>query len=284
MDVAVLGLGRMGQAIAARLLAAGHDLRVWNRSPGHTGELVGAGARAADSIEDALAGAEVALTSLTGDDAVRAVLLPAGRARPEAAGVVLDCSSVAPEVSRALGAAYPGRFVACPVAGAPATMRAGQALLLAAGDPAALDRLRGLLADLAEHRHDLGTDPGRAAEAKLLNNYLLLTGVAALADAVAVGQAAGFADDELGRLLADLPVLAPGLAGRVGGLLGSDHEPAFTVALGRKDLGLFEQLAAAAGARPQLAGSVRTGFEAAERAGLDDRDLTAVIEPLRRRH
>jgi hypothetical protein len=73
MDVAVLGMGRMGRALAGRMLEGGHQVTVWNRSKGRAGDVVSAGAREARSVADAVVGVDVAITMLANDDAVRAV-------------------------------------------------------------------------------------------------------------------------------------------------------------------------------------------------------------------
>src|SRR5690242_4240136 len=107
MDVAVLGLGRMGRALAGRLLDGGHTVTVWNRSSGKAGELTDRGAAEAGSVSEAVAGKEVVVVSLTGDDAVREVLLPNGKALPNLDGIVVDCSTVSPELSREEADQYP---------------------------------------------------------------------------------------------------------------------------------------------------------------------------------
>ncbi len=104
MDIAVLGLGRMGHALAQRLLDEGHHVVVWNRSPGRAGDLVGAGAREAQSIADAAGAAEVAVTILADDDAVQHVALGDSGVRaalPDGA-LYVDASTVAPTTSDAL--------------------------------------------------------------------------------------------------------------------------------------------------------------------------------------
>lgn len=277
-NVAVLGLGNMGQAIAERLLDAGHRLTVWNRSPGKAEPLTARGAREARDIDDAVSGADVVITSLAGDDAVRAVLLPGGAARPSVIGTVVECSTVSPATSAALDAYYPERFVACPIAGAPPMVRAGQALLITAGSPAARKSADAVLADLSQKSHDAGDDPARAAMVKLLNNYLLLGGLALLADVVAAAQANGFDNDYLRELLGTLPVIAPGLRNRVDALIDSRHEPAFSIDLGAKDLRLVDE---AFDRQLRLVDAVRAEYLAASRQGLGDRDISAVIEPLR---
>jgi 3-hydroxyisobutyrate dehydrogenase-like beta-hydroxyacid dehydrogenase len=131
-------------------------------------------------------------------------------------------------------------------------------------------------------RDTLPEDPGAAAVIKLLNNYLLLAGLAVLADVVAVAQATGFEKDDIRTLLENLPVVAPGLKNRIDGLLGTEHEAWFSVDLGSKDVGLFTTLAEQSGVRLGVAGAAAARYDEASKLGLGDRDLTAVIETLRR--
>jgi 3-hydroxyisobutyrate dehydrogenase len=122
--VALLGLGRMGVPLAAHVARAGHELTVWNRTPGRAGPLVELGATEAKSVEDAVAGAEVVVIVLFGPDAVRAVLPRVVSAAPGA--LVLDVSTIGPEAAHEFArtcAAGGVRYVDAPVAGSvkPAT-------------------------------------------------------------------------------------------------------------------------------------------------------------------
>jgi 3-hydroxyisobutyrate dehydrogenase-like beta-hydroxyacid dehydrogenase len=282
MRIAVLGLGRMGQALAGRLLGAGHQVTVWNRTAGRADDLVADGATEAASVSDAVTGANAVLVAFSGDQAVRQVLLPNDQPIAELAGVVIDCSTVAPKTSRLEAESYPDRFVACPIAGAPQAVQSGAGRLIVAGSAPAIERAKPVLDALSDSRQNAGEDAGAAAIIKLLNNYLLLCGLVVLADVVAVGQANGFDDDELAALLKELPVIAPGLENRIDGLLDDRHEPWFSVELGSKDLRLFTELADQAGLRLGVLEAARTRYRETAELGLDQRDLTAVIEPLRR--
>ncbi len=281
MQTTVLGLGNMGRAIAARVLGGGHRLTVWNRSSGRAGELVDQGAVEARSVEQAVAGAEAVITSLSGDDAVREVLLPRGRARSELTGTVIDFSTVSPGLSGSLAEQYADRFVACPIAGAPALMRAGHALLLVAGSEPATSAVAGLLRDISDKRYDIGPEVERAAQAKLLNNYLLLGGAALLADAVAAAQRAGLPDDALTDLLAHLPVIPVALTQRIPAFVGAEHPAQFTVDLARKDLGLFVDTFPRSPGTDALPSVIRSAFDRAASNGLGEDDITAVVETLR---
>jgi 3-hydroxyisobutyrate dehydrogenase-like beta-hydroxyacid dehydrogenase len=282
MNIAVLGLGRMGQALAARLLDAGHRVTVWNRTAGRADRLVAGGAIEANSVSGAVAGADAVLVSLSGDDAVLQVLLPDGEPVTRLAGVVIDCSTVAPATSRLAADRYRDRFVACPIAGAPQAVQSGTARLIVAGAAPAIQRANPVLESLSDSRQDAGDDAGTAATIKLLNNYLLLSGLVVLADAVAVGQASGFSDSDLAGLLNELPVIAPGLKNRIDGLLSDHHDPWFSVDLASKDLRLFAELADQAGLRLGVLEAAQASYRAAGEHGLGQRDLTAVIESVRR--
>jgi 3-hydroxyisobutyrate dehydrogenase len=119
MTVAFLGLGRMGALMAGHVLSAGHDLVVWNRSPGKAGPLVERGAREAASVAEAVAGADRVVLMLFGPDSVREVLAEVVDAA--AAGtLVIDATTIGPDAARefASSAAASGlRYVDAPVAG-----------------------------------------------------------------------------------------------------------------------------------------------------------------------
>src|SRR5690349_988431 len=127
MDIAVLGMGHMGRALAARLLESGHQVVVWNRSKGRADEIVSAGAREAPTVADTVRGVGVVITMLANDDAVRGVAFGDLRSSIGDDTLYVDCSTVSPPLSGELAAAFPGRFVAMPVLGSPAAVQAGQA-------------------------------------------------------------------------------------------------------------------------------------------------------------
>ncbi|HEV7536075.1 MAG TPA: NAD(P)-binding domain-containing protein, partial [Acidimicrobiia bacterium] len=205
MDIAVLGMGRMGQALAKRLAGGGHRVVVWNRTAGKADEAVAAGATEAGSVADAAKGAAVVITSLSADEAVRTVALGEGGLR-EAIGadaVYADASTVSPAMSEELAGAFP-HFVALPILGPPGGVESGKAVYLAGGDPAAVERLEPVLATLTEtvRRYDTA---GKAMSAKLASNLMLLAEVAALAEAFAVARSGGLTDDQLRELLGESP-------------------------------------------------------------------------------
>jgi len=276
MDIAVLGMGRMGQAVARRLLGGGHSVVVWNRSPGQADEVVAAGAKEAGSIAEAVDGAGVVITSLSNSEAVEAVALGDGGVRSAigADAVYADASTVSPAMSERLASAFP-RFVAMPILGAPAAVESGKATYLAGGDPAIVARLEPLLAALTTtvRRYDR---PAKAGHAKLASNLMLLAEVAALAEAMTVARSGGLGDDEIRALLGESPMLAPGVRNRFDGVLTGEMEAWWTTALGAKDAGLAAGAARAAGVELPLAELVAALYRKAAESGGADEDIIAV--------
>ncbi|MDQ3906001.1 MAG: NAD(P)-dependent oxidoreductase [Actinomycetota bacterium] len=277
MDIAVLGMGRMGRAVAARLLESGHWVTVWNRSKGKANEIVSAGGREADSVADAVNGVDVAITMLANDDAVRGVAL--GHLRPAIAHrtIYVDCSTVSPALSGELAEAFPGRFLAMPVVGSPLAVRAGQAVYLAGGNGDLIDRLAPFLSSLSStvRRYDSAS---LALTAKLTNNLLLLSQVVALAEAFAVGRSGGLTDDQLRELLGDSPLLPQGLKNRFDGVLTGMQDPWWTTVLGAKDAGLAIDVARGADVELPQATVVQQLYEKAASSGLDEADISALTQ------
>jgi 3-hydroxyisobutyrate dehydrogenase-like beta-hydroxyacid dehydrogenase len=275
MKIAVLGLGRMGQAIAGRLLDGGLDLTVWNRSADKADELVAGGATRAGSPEEAVAAADVVITSLSNDDAVRELALGSNGIRTTIGSrIYIDASTISPTLSAELGHSF-DRFVALPISGAPSTVREGTATYLAGGPDDLIEELEPLW-------HSLGGQvkryarPELASTGKLAVNLLLLAGIATLSEAVKVGRSGGLTDDELGTLLRDSPMLAPGLKNRFDAVLSGSGPTWWTTRLGTKDVDLAIRTAQAADKDLAVARTVRDLYQSAVDAGLDDEDIVAV--------
>lgn len=283
MRVSVLGMGSMGHAVAERLLGGGHQVTVWNRSPGKAGDLVANGATEARTPDEAVAAGDAVLTSLSDDDAVRAILLPDGAARPAVGSrLVIDCTTVSPDTTRALASAYPDHFVAAPILGAPAAVASGQAVYALGGPAELIARLDPVLSTLSSMLVVCGEDPAAATTVKVINNSLLLSGLVALAEAVATAQAAGLDDAFLLDLLPVSPLVAPALRNRLEDIVHGDHDGWFAMPLGAKDLDLFVSLASAAGLDVAVARTARAQYRRAADTGLADADVAGVVELVRR--
>ena len=224
--IAVLGTGRMGAAIARRLLDTGHHVTVWNRTAGKTAPLVAAGARAAPT--PAVPGAEVVITMLTDAAAVRDVVAAAAL-RP--GSVLVEMSTIGPVAVRELRVPDGVGLVDAPVLGSVAAAESGRLTVLAGGE---VDRALPILESLGTVRRCGGLGGGAAL--KLVANTALVTGLAALADTVAVARAAGVDVDIALSVVAN---------GALGGAVtrAAATRAAFPIALAAKDLKLVLGLA-----------------------------------------
>jgi 3-hydroxyisobutyrate dehydrogenase-like beta-hydroxyacid dehydrogenase len=290
MRIAVLGMGKMGHAVARRLLEGGHELTVWNRSPGKADDLAAKGATdlSGQAASGAVGGAEVVITSLGDDAAVEAVVIKGGVAGALSSGdtgktaILVDMSTVSPQTSRQLAQAVSEqRFVASPILGAPAGVESGEAFYLIAGPSQLRKALAPLFGTLAGRQVELGDDPGTALVVKLLSNAQLLSQIAVLAEVVAMAQAVGLDDDFLRQFLDSSPLVAPALRNRLDNMISGRHTGWFTTALGAKDVRLAEDMAVDLHLRTPVIKAVKRSYEETVAAGWADDDVTAVIESVR---
>jgi 3-hydroxyisobutyrate dehydrogenase-like beta-hydroxyacid dehydrogenase len=164
------GLGRMGVPMAARLLEAGHEVRVWNRSPGKAGSLVEAGATEAGSPAEAAAGADVVVTMLADPEAVQEVLAAADLA---AGTTLVEMSTIGPDAVRSLAAGLPDgvHMLDAPVLGSVPQATEGTLKIFVGGDAEVFERCRPVLEAMGRPRH-LGP-LGAGAAMKLVANSTL---------------------------------------------------------------------------------------------------------------
>jgi 3-hydroxyisobutyrate dehydrogenase-like beta-hydroxyacid dehydrogenase len=273
MQVAILGTGKMGGAIARRLNAEGHQLALWNRTR-QRAEALGVG-RVAATPNQAGEHAEVVISILTDADAIRSAYLgQSGAVKAARNQVFVEMSTAGPDVVTELQPAIEGagaKFVECPVLGSISAMETGKGLLFAAGDDEALERARPVLETLGEIRRI--KDPESAAKLKLIANTVL-TGVSALAaEVMAAGAAAGVDKEDVFWVLTRF---APALGARRAGYVEHQYEPVtFALRDAVKDLRLASDLFYRAGAATPLTAKTKELFEkAADTAG--DLDLSAI--------
>lgn len=256
MKAAFIGLGRMGQAMAARLLSAGHELVVYNRTAAKLAPLVALGARPASSIAEAAQQAGVVLTMLTDDTALEEVARGAGgllAALPSGGiHVAMGTHSVRAVQSLAEAHATAGQvLLSAPVLGRPEAVVAGRLAVLVAGDATATTRCRPLLEALGRRVFDLGADPGSASAMKLANNMLLACAIEAMGEAFSLVQKCGVGPGVFYDVVTDGLFASP--AYNTYAKIITDKawdQVGFTVALALKDIELA--LAAGGGAAVPL--------------------------------
>ena len=281
MRIGVAGLGKMGHAMAERLLETGHELWVWNRSQRRADTLQQAGATVVPTPRALAEGAEVILSSLFDAAAVEAVFDGAdGLLAGEVGGkLFLEMSTVRPqtqerlaEAARARGAAY----VECPVGGTTGPARSGQLLGLAGGEAADIARVRPVLDALCRRVEHVGP-AGAGAAMKLAINLPLLVFWQAFGEANALIRPLGLDPGWLVSLFADSSGGPNVLKGRgpaiAKALAGEDPGPVtFDVDAIRKDLRTMLEEAEARGFTLPVAGQALSVFDEADAAGWGKRD------------
>jgi 3-hydroxyisobutyrate dehydrogenase-like beta-hydroxyacid dehydrogenase len=279
--VGFAGLGRMGRAMAANILAAGFPLAVWNRTPERANVLAANGARIAATPREVTAVSDIILTSLADPAAVEAVYLgPDGLFAGDVAGkTFVDLSTVAPSLSRRLATAATDRGAAlldAPVAGSVKAAADGTLAVLAGGDRAAFERCQPLFAAIGRTSFHLG-DSGSGATMKLVSNALLATIVQGLAEGIALGEKAGLDPATMFDVLAASSAAAPVVAAKATAIGGRVYRPAaFTLRLMQKDLWLALTLANELGAPMPATAAAHDMVVAANATGKADLDFAAV--------
>ncbi len=279
MRVAVLGVGNMGRSFAARALEHGHEVTVWNRSEGRTADLVAEGASDAPSASAAVTDAEVVLVVLADDDAVLTVCLGGEGALaslpPEA--VLVCISTVSPDTVRRLEQTTDRTVIDAPVLGSPEMIRAGSGQFLIGGPADSVEALTPLWRDLAAGFTHCGP-VGSGAALKLVMNMLLVTGVSAMAEGIAVARGYGLPDELLRGVLEQSPVVSLASMVRLGSVLDPNHPGWFTPELARKDVRLANQLAADSGVQPRMGPAAEALLAAVIDTDRDWADFSAVVE------
>ena len=286
MRVGFIGLGAMGSGMATRLIEAGHEVYVWNRSPGPSAELARRGGRRAESPEAAFNG-DAVVTMLADDDAVRAALPSPDvlrAANKNLVHIVMSTLSVASarELEQAHADAGIG-LVAAPVMGRPDVAAAGKLNVLAAGDPAAIDRVMPLLEAMGQRVWRLGAEPHQANVVKLAMNFLLGAAIEAMAEAATLAERYEVDPAKLMDVITGTLFAAPAYAtyGRL--IVQGEFKPGFKLTLGLKDMRLALAAGEATGVPLPFASIVRDNLVDAIGHGDAGKDWSAVALVARRR-
>lgn len=277
MKVGFLGAGAMGTQMALRLIAAGHELSVWNRSEGRIEPLLREGAIAAGTPAEAELGADAVFTMLFDDAAHEDVLFgPNGLLDAlEPGGLHIACSTISVALSERLTAEHARRgidFVAAPVFGRPNVAAEGKLWIAAAGSPAAVERARPFLAPLSRGISIVGTEPRQASALKIGGNFLISTMIDSLAEAFVFAEAHGISPAVFLETVNSALFQSPFYAAYTSVMLNPPPVKGATIALGVKDLGLFRAAAAEQGLELPLAEHLVEIFAAAQQAGLGGED------------
>jgi 3-hydroxyisobutyrate dehydrogenase len=281
-SIAVLGLGNMGAGMARRLLKAGYEVTVYNRTGARAEALAADGAAIATSPKQAAEHAEMVIAMVADDHASRAAWTgDAGALAGARPGTILmDSSTLSVDWVRELAAAAAARgcpFIEAPVTGSKPQAEAGELLFLAGGEARDLDPVRPVLASMSRAIVHLGP-AGCGATMKLVNNFLCGVEAAALAEALAVIENSGLNRDAAFEILASGAPGSPLVKGAGKRMLARDYRVNFALHLMLKDMTYAVAEGARNGVPLTMGEAARDKLRAAVSAGLGDKDFAAIAE------
>lgn len=277
MKIGLAGIGRMGMVLAERMLAAGVDLTLWNRSVERVTSL---GAIAVADSPRALAGScDVVLSIISGDDANLAVYTADdGLLSAPAPRLFVNLSTLSPKMMRKLAAASHAAghdFVEAPILGTVVPAKRGELVVLAGGDPSTIDRLALVFATFSRKVVCMG-DIGNGTVMKMVHNLMLSLYWRAAGEALAFGAASGLSLTDM------VPVISDSFAAnrqwplKEALLRGQDAPVGFDIAGLAAETKLQEKLLDDIGVSHQMLSLTRTAADAAVADGWGTRDVAAL--------
>jgi 3-hydroxyisobutyrate dehydrogenase-like beta-hydroxyacid dehydrogenase len=267
VTVAVVGLGAMGSRIAGRLLDAGYDVVVWNRTAEKAKPLVERGASFAASPADAAARAEALITMVTDPAALVSVT------RDLAGVTVIQMSTVGPAAVARLASTLP-ELLDAPVLGSIGEAESGSLRIFVGGSDPLVEHWTPLLSVLGQPMHVGPLGAGSAA--KLVANATLVGTIGLLGETLALGEGLGLTREVVFDVLAATP-LAQQAERRRRAVEAEDYPPRFALSLARKDADLIAEAAAASGVDLRVVPAAGSWLADADAAGLGGLDYSAVV-------
>ena len=284
--IALIGLGKMGSALATRLLAAGFDLTVYNRTAEKAQPLVILGAKAAASAAEAVSDADVVVTCLFDDNSVLEVLnaeqgVLTGLKR---GAIHIGTSTILPETSKKLTELHQvagSIYVAGNVLGVPAAAARGELISIVAGDAAAVTLCTPIFNAYSSHIMNLGEQAYKANVMKICCNYLLVTNIEAMGELYTFAEKSGLETDSLGSMFHSVFAL-PAYKLYVDKIRQRDFASVnFDLKSGFKDLNLFQQAFTEVQVTSEMANVVKNKMIVALAQGREHEDWSAVTEVTR---
>jgi 3-hydroxyisobutyrate dehydrogenase len=277
-----VGAGRMGHALAGRLLAAGHDVAVYNRTRAKAESLEEAGATVVDAPA-ALADREVVFTMVAGPDDFKEVVLgPSGvlSANGSAPAVIVDMTTVSPEASQAVRDEAERRgvaLIAAPVSGNPKVVEAGRVTMVASGPPEAFDQVAPLLDLLGAGVTYVG-DGEKARLAKICHNLMLGVVAQCMAEITVLAEKGGMSRAAFLDFLNNSVMGSMFTRYKTPAYVNLDFTPTFTPLLLRKDFDLGFETAREFDVPMPVAAAAQQAIQALIGSGHTDEDFAALLE------
>jgi 2-hydroxy-3-oxopropionate reductase len=287
-SVGFIGLGLMGQPMAAKVLRAGFPLSVWNRTRERAEKLAAQGARVGASPREVTENSDVLITMVSDPAALETVLWGAEGALEglRAGSVLVDSSTVSPVLVRRVAEACDSRnvgFLDAPVTGGTWGAEKGELVFMVGGRTEVLERVRPVLSVMGKRIFHLGPN-GAGQTVKLAMNLLLALEVQAFAEALALVTAAGLPPDNLVEVMQSSMGRAPLLDVKAPLMLEGKFAPSFPLRLMNKDLGLAMELARDLGAALPAGAAAYSTYSAVNATVTDDVDYAAVAQYWRKSH
>ncbi|WP_333677585.1 NAD(P)-dependent oxidoreductase [Dyella sp.] len=287
MKVGFIGLGAMGSAMASNLVAAGHQVLVWNRSEAAMQKLESLGAKVM-STPDRAAQVDVLHSMLANDQAVREVILDGGLLDAMDPGTVhVNHATISVALARQLAEEHARRslgYVAAPVFGRPDVAAAGKLNMLLAGAHGAIEKVRPLLETMAAKLWPMGDSPERANAVKLAGNFMIVSAIESMAEASVLARAYGVSAVDFIELMTSTLFASPVYQG-YGKAMAEERftPPGFALPLGLKDVMLAQDAAQAEKVPMPLASVLRDSLIEAVAHGAEGLDLAALAQVSARR-
>lgn len=277
--VALLGVGALGGAVAARLRERGFPLTVWNRTPRRAERLRGLGVVVAKNARDAVVDARIVLTCVADAEALRSVVTGPDGCVKGLGGVqrqvVCDLSTVGRACAREMAAAVKARgakYLDCPVSGTVGPALRGELVALAGGAEPALRRADPVLRALAKKVIHCGS-VGQGQAMKIVLNGLGAHHLVAFTSMLVLGERAGLSREHVVEAITSGAFSTPSYQGKRAKVLARDYSPDFALSLALKDSALAVELQYELGMKLPVHRAIVRDLEDAVRAGLGDEDL-----------
>lgn len=278
MDIALIGTGLMGQALAEHLLDCQHDLTVYNRSTEKAQQLQQIGASLALDAQTAVDAAEIILMMLSDADAIHAVLdtLELDSLNNK---MLIQMGTIAPDESREIAQrirAHGGRYLECPVLGSLPEARSGTLILMAGGEQADYDAALPLLEQIGKQTQLIG-DVGQGATVKLAMNQLIAGLTATFSLSLALVEKEHIDVEKFMTIVRDSALYAPTFDKKLDRMLQRDYsKPNFPTKHLAKDTRLFLSVAEQLGLDTRALEGVKGLLETSLEMGLADTDYAAI--------
>ncbi len=282
MRIGFVGLGPMGSRMAARLVSAGQEVTVWNRSKAKARDLVAIGATDARTPAEAAADADLVVSMVANDEAVQAVTLgPDGIADGLAPGALhVSSSTISVALAQRLDAEHADRgqgFVSATVLGRPPAAEAGKLFVMAAGDATAIERAKLVTDAIGQRLFVVGDQPWQSNLVKLCANFMIFSTIEQFGEVFALGEKAGIPEATIFEVLSNSFCSAP-VHMNYGKLIleRAFSPPGGPMALGMKDNDLLLEAGERFGASLPMASLLRDRFITSIARGDGELDFAAL--------